>query len=80
VILPQIHWDGFSRFSLKTGGDGFSRFGLKTGGFGFSGLDLKTDCYGLMICISKLLSQFLGLTSKPSGLRFIGYTTKLIGG
>jgi hypothetical protein len=23
MVWPQKHWDGFSQFSLKTGGDGF---------------------------------------------------------
>jgi hypothetical protein len=49
VVWPQNHWDGFSRFGLKTGGDGFSQFGLKTGGGGFLGLCLKSYSYGLVI-------------------------------
>jgi hypothetical protein len=32
VVWSQNHWDGFSRFGLKTGGDGFSLFGIKTSG------------------------------------------------
>jgi hypothetical protein len=76
MVWPQNHWDGFSRFDLKTNGDGFSRFGLKTGGdgfsrfdlktdgFGFPGLDLKTVSYNLVIWASKLPRQFLGLGLK----------------
>jgi hypothetical protein len=70
------HWDDFSWFDLKTGGDGFSRFdlktsddglsqfGLKTGGFKFSGLGIKTDGYDLVVCASKSLRWFLGLSLK----------------
>jgi hypothetical protein len=35
VVWLQNHWDGFSRFDLKTSGDGFSQFALKTGGSSF---------------------------------------------
>jgi hypothetical protein len=68
VVWPQNHWDDFSRFGLKTCGDSFSRFSLKIDG-GFPGLGLKTDSYGLVIW-----------ASKPSGLRFVGCTTKPMGG
>jgi hypothetical protein len=64
MVWPQNHLDGFSRFSLKTGGDGFSRFGLKISGFGFFGWDLKTGSYGLVIWASKSPRQFLGLDLK----------------
>jgi hypothetical protein len=42
VVWPQKHWDGFSRFGLKTDGNGFLRFGLKIGGNGFLQFGLKT--------------------------------------
>jgi hypothetical protein len=29
VVWPQNHWDGFSRFGIKTGGGGLSDLGLK---------------------------------------------------
>jgi hypothetical protein len=61
VVWLQNHWDGFSRFGLKTGGDGFSRFGLKTGGNEFPGLGLKIGSYGLVIWASKSPRRFLGL-------------------
>jgi hypothetical protein len=64
VVWPQNHWDGFSRFGLKTGGEGFSGFGLKTGGFGFPGLGLKTSSHGFVICASKSLGRFLSLGLK----------------
>jgi hypothetical protein len=53
VVWPQNHWDGFSRFGLKTSGDNFSWSGLKTDGFGFPGLDLKTGSCGWLIWASK---------------------------
>jgi hypothetical protein len=31
VVWRQNHWDGFSRFDLKTNGGGFSGLGVKTG-------------------------------------------------
>jgi hypothetical protein len=64
VVWPQNHWDGFSRFSLKTGGDGFTRFGLKIGGGGFPGLGLKTGSCGLVIWAFKSQRQFLNLSLK----------------
>jgi hypothetical protein len=52
VVWPQNHWDGFSRFGLKTGGDGFlglaskpgvtvSRFGPQNWQLRFGDLSLK---------------------------------------
>jgi hypothetical protein len=64
VVWSQNHWDGFSRFDLKTGGDGFSWFGLKIGGFRFLGFGLKTDIYSLVIWASNSPRQFLGLCLK----------------
>jgi hypothetical protein len=64
VVWPQNHWNGFSRFGLKTGGDSFSQFGLKTGGYGFLSLGLKTGNYGLEIWASKSPRRFLGLGLK----------------
>jgi hypothetical protein len=52
MVWPQNHWDGFSRFSLKTGIRGFPYLGLKTGS------------YGLVIWASKSPCQFLGLSIK----------------
>jgi hypothetical protein len=49
VVWPQNHWDGFLRFSLKTGGDGFLVEPQNQGGGGFSSLGLKTSSYGLVI-------------------------------
>jgi hypothetical protein len=66
VVWLQNHYDGFSRFSLKTGGDALSRFGLKTGAFGFLDLGLKTDSYGLMVWASKSPRWFLGLCLKTN--------------
>jgi hypothetical protein len=48
VTWPQNHWDGFVRFSLKTGGDGFLLFGLKIGGDDFSRFGLKTGGFGFL--------------------------------
>jgi hypothetical protein len=64
VVWPQNHWDGFSRFGLKTGGDGFSWFGFKIGGFGFSSLGLKTGSYSFVIWVSKSPQRFLSLCLK----------------
>jgi hypothetical protein len=64
VVWPQNHWDGFSRFGLKTGDDGFFWFGFKTGGDGFPSSDLKTGSYGLVIWASQSPRWFLGLGLK----------------
>jgi hypothetical protein len=52
VVWPQNHWDGFSRFDLKTSDNDFFQFGLKTGGF-IPGLGLKVRSYGLVIMTLK---------------------------
>jgi hypothetical protein len=46
------------------------------GGGGFSSLGVKTGSSGLVIWESKLPRWFLGLGLKPSGLQFVGCTTK----
>jgi hypothetical protein len=46
----------------------------------FPGLCLKTSSFGLVICALKSQQRFLVWVSKPSGLRFVGYATKLTEG
>jgi hypothetical protein len=43
---------------------------------GFPDLGLKIGSSGLVIWVSKSSRQFLGLSSKPSRLRFVGCATK----
>jgi hypothetical protein len=52
MVWPQNHWDGFSRFGLKTGGGGFFDLGR------------KTDSFSLVIWISKSPRRFLDLVLK----------------
>jgi hypothetical protein len=51
VVWYQNHWDGFSRFDLKTSGGGFLGLYLKTGSYSMVILALKSPqrflCLGL---------------------------------
>jgi hypothetical protein len=49
-------------------------------GGGFSGLGLKIGSYGLVIWVSKSPRRLLAWSSKPSGLWFVGCTTKSMKG
>jgi hypothetical protein len=50
------------------------------GGGGFSGLGLKTDNSGLVICASKLLRRFLGLSLKTKQTSVFRLSHKIDGG
>jgi hypothetical protein len=66
VVWPQNHWEGFFRFSLKTGGDCFLVEPQNQGGGWFSGLGLKTGSYSLVICFSKSPRRFPSLGLKTN--------------
>jgi hypothetical protein len=76
VVWPQTHCDGFPRFDLKTDGDGLLVVWPQNHWDGFPGLGLKTGNYGLVIWAQNHSDSFLVWASKPSGLRFVGCTTK----
>jgi hypothetical protein len=63
VVWPQNHWDGFSRFGLKTSADGFLGLASKTR-VSVSHFGPKTSSCDFLIWASKSPRRFLGLGLK----------------
>jgi hypothetical protein len=79
VVWPQNHWDGFFGLGLKTGSYSLSVVRSQNHWDEFFGLCLKISSYGLWFRPQNHHDDFLVLASKPSGLRFVDSTIKLMG-